>query len=322
MSKNIHKNIFELVGKTPLVELTTYNKVNGLKADIIAKIEYFNPIGSVKDRIVLGMLNDAEKRGLAVPGKTTLVETTSGNTGIATAAIAAARGYKSIVYIQDNVSNERKQLIKAFGAKLINLSEEPVIAKALEESNGDFVLAIDALRKEVIEKHPDYFFLDQTSNLANPASHYTSTGDEIWADTEGDVDIFIAAVGTGGTLTGVGNHLKRLKPEIKVIGVQAKEDQEGITGVHPFDGVDPARIPRVLDRKVYDEAITVDEKDAFAKAREIAKTDGIFVGVSSGAILWAATEVAKRPENAGKKIVVVLPDTGLRYLSSGIFDEK
>ena len=320
MSGKIHHSIEELVGNTPLVELDNYEKQEGLNAHIIAKVEYFNPIGSVKDRIALGMINDAEKKGLITPGKTTLVETTSGNTGIALAAFAAAKGYKIRIYIQDDVSIERKQVIKAFGAELVNFSEVPPLQKVLDETGGDFVAAIAALKKEVFSKEKDIFFLDQTANPANPASHVVTTGEEIWKDTDGKVDIFVACVGTGGTLSGVGKVLKEKGSKAKIVGVQAKLDQIEITGVHPFTGIPVERIPATLDQSIYDDAVTVDREDAYKAARKLAKSDGLLVGISSGAALHVATEYAKKPENKGKNIVVILPDTGLRYLSTPLFN--
>lgn len=320
MSGKIHHSIEELVGNTPLVELDNYEKQEGLNAHILAKVEYFNPIGSVKDRIAIGMINDAEQKGLITPGKTTLIETTSGNTGIALAAFAAAKGYKIRIYIQDDVSIERKQVIKAFGAQLINLSEVPAMNKVLEETGGDFVAAIAALRTEVLSKEKDIYFLDQTANPANPASHVRTTGEEIWRDTDGKVDVFIACVGTGGTLSGVGKVLKEKGSKARIVGVQAKLDQIEITGVHPFTGIPVERIPATLDQKIYDDAVTVDKDDAYAAARKVAKSDGLLVGISSGAALHVATEYAKKPENKGKNIVVILPDTGLRYLTTPLFE--
>ncbi|MBR5973942.1 MAG: cysteine synthase family protein [Clostridiales bacterium] len=327
----VYESITELVGRTPLLKLNGYIKDNGLEAEVIGKLEYFNPNQSVKDRIALAMIEDAEKSGKLKPGYT-VVETTSGNTGIGLAAIAAAKGYPFRVYIQDQVSEERFKVIKAFGGKTIKLSEEPTIAKTLKETNGDFVAAIKSLKDEVISKEENVAFVDQCSNPANPNIHRLTTGPEIWEDTEGKVDILVACVGTGGTISGAGGYLKSKNPNIKVVGVQPgpnslpsdekPEPDEEITGVHPFFGVPDNIVPATLDRNIYDEVIAVEALDAFKAARNVARKDGILIGTSSGAALFAATELAKRPENKGKKIVAVFPDTGLRYLSTNLFAEE
>ena len=326
----IYKSIAELVGRTPLLELKNYEKKHDLKAKILVKLEYYNPNQSVKDRIALAMVEDAEKKGLLKPGYT-VVETTSGNTGIGLAAIAAAKGYKFRVYIQDQVSQERFQVIKAFGGETIKLSEVPAIAKTLEETGGDFVAAIKALKEEVLSKETGIFFVDQTSNPANPAIHEATTGPEIWEDTDGNVDILVANVGTGGTVSGTGKYLKSKNPDIKVVAIQPganslpsdeNPEPEEITGVHPFEGVPSERVPSTMDLHIYDEKFEVETIQAYQAAREAAKTDGILIGTSSGAAIYAATELAKKPENAGKTIVAVLPDTGLRYLSTHLFDEN
>ena len=325
----VYKSITELVGKTPLLELSNYEKKHNLQAKILVKVEYFNPNQSVKDRIALAMVEDAEKKGLLKPGYT-IIETTSGNTGIGLAAIAASKGYKFRVYVQDNVSKERFQVIKAFGGETIKLSEEPVVKEALDSTGGDFVAAIAALREKVLSKQKDIFFVDQVSNPANPAIHEATTGPEIWEDTEGKVDIFVANVGTGGTVSGVGKFLKSKNKNIKIVAIQPgpnslpsdeNPEPEEITGVHPFDGVPAERVPQTMDRTIYDEKFEAETIDAYRAAREVAKTDGILVGTSSGAAIYAATELAKRPENKGKTIVAVLPDTGLRYLSTNLFNE-
>lgn len=325
----INRSIAELVGKTPLLELTGLEKKLGLEAKVIVKLEYFNPNQSVKDRIALAMIEEAEKNGDLKPGYT-VVETTSGNTGIGLAAIAAAKGYKFRVYIQDQVSEERFQVIHAFGGETIKLSEEPVVAKALAETNGDFVAAIKALKEQVLDKEENIFFVDQCSNPANPGVHERTTGPEIWNDTDGNVDILVANVGTGGTLSGTGKFLKSKDKNIKVVGIQPDERSlpskdnphpEEITGVHPFEGIPDDRIPKTMDLTIYDEKIEVLTENAYKAAREAAKSDGILVGTSSGAAIYAATELAKRPENKGKTIVAVLPDTGLRYLSTNLFNE-
>lgn len=326
----ISKSITELVGKTPLLELTNYEKKHQLEATVLVKLEYFNPNQSVKDRIALAMIEDAEAKGLLKPGYT-IVETTSGNTGIGLAAIAASKGYQFRVYIQDNVSEERFKVIKAFGGEIIKLSEEPAVAEVLEATNGDFVAAIAALRTKVLAKEQDIYFVDQVSNPANPAIHEATTGPEIWEDTNGTVDILVANVGTGGTISGTGKYLKQKNPNIKVVALQpgvnslpseANPAPEEITGVHPFEGVPLERVPSTMDLSIYDEKVEVETIDAYKAAREAARTDGILVGTSSGAAIHVAAELAKRPENKGKTIVAVLPDTGLRYLSTNLFNEE
>ena len=326
----IYESIGELVGKTPLLEIKGYEKKHGLNARILVKLEYFNPNQSVKDRIALAMVEDAEKKGLLKPGDT-IVETTSGNTGIGLAAVAASKGYPFRVYIQDQVSEERFKVIKAFGGTTIKLSEEPAVARVLKETDGDFVAAIKALREEVLSKEEHVFFVDQVSNPANPAIHEATTGPEIWEDTDGNVDILVANVGTGGTVSGTGAYLKRQNPEIKVVAIQPGKNSlpseenpepEEITGVHPFEGIPKERVPATMNLNIYDEKVEVETIEAYEAAREVAKTDGILIGTSSGAAIHAATQLAKRPENAGKTIVAVLPDTGLRYLSTNLFNEE
>lgn len=330
MSGGIHTSIAELVGKTPLLELVNYEKKHGLNARILVKLEYFNPNQSVKDRIALAMVEDAEKKGFLKPGYT-IVETTSGNTGIGLAAIAASKGYKFRVYIQDQVSEERFKVIQALGGKTIKLSEEPVVAKALQETNGDFVAAIKALKEQVLNKEKDIFFVDQCSNPANPAVHEATTGPEIWEDTDGKVDILVANVGTGGTVSGTGKYLKSKNPGVKVVAIQPGKNSlpsesnpkpEEITGVHPFEGIPKERVPSTMNLGIYDEKLEVETIEAYRAAREAAKTDGILVGTSSGAAIHAATVLAQRPENKGKTIVAILPDTGLRYLSTNLFNES
>ena len=325
----INKSITELVGKTPILELTNYEKKHDLKAKILVKLEYFNPNQSIKDRIALSMIEDAEKKGLLKPGYT-IVETTSGNTGIGLAAIAASKGYKFRVYVQDNVSKERFQVIKAFGGETIKLSENPVIKEVLEKTNGDFVAAIAELREKVLSKEENIYFVDQIANPANPAIHEQTTGPEIWEDTDGKVDILVANVGTGGTVSGTGRFLKKQNTNIKVVAIQPgptslpsdeNPKPEEITGVHPFEGVPFERGPATMDLSIYDEKYEVETLEAFQAAREVAKSDGILIGTSSGAAIYAATQIAKREENAGKTIVAVLPDTGLRYLSTPLFEE-
>ncbi len=323
----IHKSITELVGKTPLLELTNYEKEQQLEAEVIVKLEYYNPNQSVKDRIALAMIEDAEKKGLLKPGYT-IVETTSGNTGIGLAAIAAAKGYKFRVYIQDNVSEERFKVIRAFGGVPVKFSEVPVVTQILAETNGDFVAAVKALEQEVLSKEKEIFFVNQIANPANPGIHETTTGPEIWDDTNGEVDILVACVGTGGTVSGTGKYLKSKNKDIKVVAVQPGPDSlpsesnpspEEITGVHPFEGIPAERIPANMNVDIYDEKIEIETAQAYEAARAVAKSDGILIGTSSGAAIYAATELAKRPENKGKKIVAVLADTGLRYLSTNLF---
>lgn len=324
----INQSIAELVGRTPLLQLNGYAALHSLSADVIGKLEYFNPNQSVKDRIALAMVEEAESSGALKKGDT-IVETTSGNTGIGLAAIAAAKGYPFRVYIQDQVSEERFKVIKAFGGETIKLTEEPAIAKTLEETNGDFVAAIKSLKDDVLSKEENVCFVDQCANPANPGIHRKTTGPEIWEDTNGEVDILVACVGTGGTVSGTGAYLKEKNPNIKVVAVQPGPNslpsdekpvpEEEITGVHKFQGVPKEIVPANMDLNIYDEVIEVEALDAYQAAREAAKSDGILVGTSSGAALFAATQLAKRPENKGKKIVIIFPDTGLRYLSTNLF---
>lgn len=325
---NIHHSITELVGHTPLLELTNYEKKHNLQTEIVAKLEYFNPNQSVKDRIAKAMIEDAEEKGLIHPGDT-LVETTSGNTGIAEAAIAAAKGYKYQVYIQDQVSKERFTVIEALGGKTIKLSSVPEVAEVLKKTNGDFMAAVRYLKEHYLLKDKSRFFLNQVSNPENTGSHRKTTGPEIWEDTDGKVDILIASVGTGGTLSGIGEYLKFQNSKIKVIGVQpgpgslpspeTPKPEFEITGIHPFSGVPEDHMPGALNRGIYDEVIEVEGDKATEAVREVAKSDGILVGTSSGAALYAALLTAKKPENKGKRIVVIFPDTGLRYLSTNLF---
>lgn len=324
----INQSITEIIGNTPLVELVGYEKSRGLKARIIGKLEYYNPASSVKDRIAFSMIEDAEKKGLLKEGYT-IIETTSGNTGIALAAIAAAKGYKLRLYLQDGVSIERTKTIKAYGAQLYYFSDVPEVARTLEETGGDFVAAIKELEK-ILEKEEKIFFLNQVGNPANPKIHRETTGPEIWEDTEGKVDVFVATVGTGGTVTGAGGYLKSKNPDIKIVAVQPginsipspkNPHPKEITGVHKFDWIDENRVPPILDREIYDEVIDVETVQANEIVREIAREDGILLGTSSGAAVWAATQLANRPENEGKNIVAVLPDTGLRYLSTDLFED-
>ena len=306
---NIYTSADQLIGKTPLLELTHIEKALGLKAKVLAKLEYFNPAGSVKDRVAKAMIDDAEEKGLLKPGSV-IIEPTSGNTGIGLAAVAAARGYRIIIVMPDTMSVERRQLMKAYGAELV-LSEG---AKGMKGA----IAKADELAAEI----PDSFIPGQFVNPANPKAHFETTGPEIYADTDGKVDIFVAGVGTGGTITGVGEYLKSKNPEIKVVAVEPATSpvlSKGTAGAHKIQGIGAGFVPKVLDTGVYDEIIPVANEDAFAVGKQIGKAEGVLVGISSGAAAWAAIELAKRPENEGKTIVVLLPDTGDRYLSTPLF---
>ena len=306
---NIYTSADQLIGRTPLLELTHIEKAHDLKAKIVAKLEYFNPAGSVKDRIAKAMIDDAETKGLLKAGSV-IIEPTSGNTGIGLASVAAARGYRIIIVMPETMSVERRQLMKAYGAEL-------VLTEGAKGMKGAIAKA-DELAKEI----PNSFVAGQFVNPANPKAHYETTGPEIWQDTDGKVDFFVAGVGTGGTITGVGKFLKEKNPAVKVVAVEPKTSavlSTGIAGSHKIQGIGAGFVPDVLDTKIYDEIIPVDNDDAFAVGKEIGHREGVLVGISSGAALWAAIELAKRPENAGKTIVVLLPDTGDRYLSTPLF---
>ena len=306
---NIYTSADQLIGKTPLLELTHIEKALGLKAKVLAKLEYLNPAGSVKDRVAKAMIDDAEEKGLLKPGSV-IIEPTSGNTGIGLAAVAAARGYRIIIVMPDTMSVERRQLMKAYGAELV-LSEG---AKGMKGA----IAKADELAASI----PGSFIPGQFVNPANPKAHSETTGPEIYADTDGEVDIFVAGVGTGGTITGVGEYLKSKKPEIKVVAVEPATSpvlSKGTAGAHKIQGIGAGFVPKVLDTGVYDEIIPVANEDAFAVGKQIGKAEGVLVGISSGAAAWAAIELAKRPENEGKTIVVLLPDTGDRYLSTPLF---
>lgn len=329
MSK-IYQSVTELIGGTPLLEIKRYEARHDIPAQILAKLEFLNPNQSVKDRTALSLIEDAEERGVLHPGDT-IVETTSGNTGIGLAAIAAVKGYKFRVYIQDQVSQERSQVIEALGGEVIKLSQVPVIAKTMEETGGDFIAAVKALKEEVLSKEEGIVFVDQLSNPANPLVHERTTGPEIWKDTDGKVDILVAGVGTGGTISGTGKYLKEKNPAIKIVAVQPGPDSrpgpdnatpDEIDGIHPFEEVPKSWVPDTMDTEIYDEYINVEAKDAYRVARELAKTEGILVGSSSGAAVYAAEKIALRPENKGKRIVVIIPDTGLRYLSTKLFEKE
>ena len=306
---NIYTSADQLIGKTPLLELTHLEQKEQLCAKILAKLEFFNPAGSAKDRVALSMVLDAEERGLLKPGAT-IIEPTSGNTGIGLAAVAVARGYKAIIVMPDSMSVERQVLMGAYGAELVLTPGKDGMTAAIAKA--------EELAKEI----PGSFIPDQFSNPANAQAHYETTGPEIWADTDGDVDIFVACVGTGGTITGTGRYLKERNPNIKVVAVEPAESpllSVGRAGPHGIQGIGANFIPRVLDTSVYDEVIPVTTEESYATGRTLGITEGILCGISSGAALCAAVELAKRPENAGKNIVVLLPDTGDRYLSTPMF---
>ena len=306
---NIYTSADQLIGKTPLLELTHIEKKFGLKAKVLAKLEYFNPAGSVKDRIAKAMIDDVEAKGLLKEGSV-IIEPTSGNTGIGLASVAAARGYRIIIVMPETMSVERRQLMKAYGAEL-------VLTEGAKGMKGAIAKA-DELAKEI----PDSFVPGQFVNPANPKAHFETTGPEIWADTDGKVDYFVAGVGTGGTVTGVGQYLKSRNPAVKVVAVEPKSSavlSTGVAGSHKIQGIGAGFVPDVLDTKVYDEIIPVDNDDAFKLGKEGGHSEGVLVGISSGAALWAAIELAKRPENEGKTIVALLPDTGDRYLSTPLF---
>ena len=305
----IYTSADQLIGSTPLLEVKNIEAEEGLKATILVKLEYFNPAGSVKDRVAKAMIDDAEAKGLLKPGSV-IIEPTSGNTGIGLASVAAARGYRIIIVMPETMSVERRQLMKAYGAELV-----------LSEGSKGMKGAI-AKADELAQEIPNAFIPGQFVNPANPAAHYATTGPEIWADTDGKVDIFVAGVGTGGTVTGVGEYLKEQNPAVKIVAVEPASSpvlSQGHAGAHMIQGIGAGFVPEVLNTAVYDEIIPVTNEDALSTGRRMGRTEGVLVGISSGAALWAAIELAKRPENAGKTIVALLPDTGDRYLSTALF---
>lgn len=306
----VHKNVFELIGNTPLVELTNYENNHGLNARLIGKVEYFEPAGSIKDRIAKAMIDEAEANGL-LDAETVIIEPTSGNTGIGLAAIAAARGNRIIIAMPDTMSVERRNLMRAYGAEL-------VLTPGADGMKGAIAKA-----EQLAEEIPNSLIPSQFTNPANPAIHYRTTGPEIWRDTDGEVDILVAGVGTGGTISGAGAYLKEQNPDVRIVAVEPADSpvlSEGRSGSHGIQGIGAGFVPETLDTSVYDEVITITNDEAFEAGRELAAHDGLLVGISSGAAVAAAAKLAQRPENAGKNIVMILPDTGERYLSSAMFD--
>ncbi len=307
----IYTSADQLIGRTPLLELTHMEKKEGLHARVLAKLEYLNPAGSIKDRIAKSMIEDAEKKGKLKKGSV-IIEPTSGNTGIGLAAVAAARGYRIIIVMPETMSVERRQLMKAYGAELVLSDGAKGMKGAIEKA------------EELAAEIPDSFIPGQFDNPANPATHTATTGPEIWEDTDGEIDFVVAGVGTGGTITGVGTYLKSRNPKIRVIAVEPESSpvlSKGVAGPHKIQGIGAGFVPSVLNTQIYDEVIPVSNEDAFATGKEIGRSEGVLVGISSGAAAWAAIRLAKRPENKGKTIVVILPDTGDRYLSTPLFSD-
>ena len=312
MSKKVYKNVAELIGNTPLMEVTGLEKEYQLEATVLVKLEYLNPTGSVKDRAAKNMIADAEQRGVLKPGAT-IIEPTSGNTGIGLAALAASKGYSLILTMPETMSVERRNILKAYGAQIVLTDGAKGMAGAIAKA------------EELAKKIPGSFLTGQFDNPANSQAHFLTTGPEIWEDTDGQVDIFVAGVGTGGTVTGVGEYLKSKNPDVKVVAVEPKTSpvlSEGKAGAHKIQGIGAGFVPDILNTKIYDEVIAVENEDAFATAKELAKTEGVLTGISSGAALYAAVQLAKRPENKGKNIVALLPDSGDRYYSTPLFTEE
>ena len=308
---HVYTSMEQLIGGTPLLELTHVEREEGLEARVLAKLEFWNPAGSVKDRAAKAMLDDGEARGLMKPGSV-LIEPTSGNTGIGLAAVAVPRGYRVLIVMPETMSEERRRLMRAYGAEVVLTPGESGMTGAIEKA------------RELAAEVPGGFLPGQFENPANPAAHRAGTGPEIWADTEGRVDMFVAGVGTGGTITGIGQYLKGRNPDVKIVAVEPASSpvlSKGASGVHKIQGIGAGFVPEVLDTKIYDEIIAVENEDAFAAGRRVGRSEGILVGISSGAALWAAVQLGKRPENQGKTIVTLLPDTGDRYLSTPLFSE-
>lgn len=318
-----YDSLASLVGNTPLVRLHGFERLHGLKARVWAKVEYFNPIGSIKDRIVLRIIEEAEKEGKISPDRTTLIEFTSGNTGIAVAAFGAMKGYKVQIYLQEGVSHERWQIIRAFGATVTKIGDVPELQDKLRETNNDFVAATNLLKQHLRDRQSAgdaIFFVDQMINPLNARAHYDTTGKEIWDDLGGSLAAVVASVGTAGTIRGISDYIRERDKSVRIVAVQPSAEDKYLTGIHNFTDVPAERVPVNIREKIYDEVLLAEKDGAFAAARDAARTDGLLAGISSGAALWGVLQVAARSEFAGKDIAVVLPDTGLRYLSQGVFD--
>lgn len=318
-----YDSLASLVGNTPLVRLHGFERLHGLKARVWAKVEYFNPIGSIKDRIVLRIIEEAEKEGKISPDRTTLVEYTSGNTGIAVAAFGAMKGYKAQIYLQEGVSRERLQMMRAFGATVTKIGDVPELQDKLRETNNDFVAATNLLKQHLRDRQSAgdaIFFVDQMINPLNARAHYDTTGKEIWDDLGGSLAAVVASVGTAGTIRGISDYIRERDKSVRIVAVQPSAEDKYLTGIHNFTDVPAERVPVNIREKIYDEVLLAEKDGAFAATRDAARTDGLLAGISSGAALWGVLQVAARSEFAGKDIAVVLPDTGLRYLSQGVFD--
>ena len=318
-----YDSLASLVGNTPLVRLHGFERLHGLKARVWAKVEYFNPIGSIKDRIVLRIIEEAEKEGKISPDRTTLIEFTSGNTGIAVAAFGAMKGYKVQIYLQEGVSRERLQMMRAFGATVTKIGDVPELQDKLRETNNDFVAATNLLKQHLRDRQSAgdaIFFVDQMINPLNARAHYDTTGKEIWDDLGGSLAAVVASVGTAGTIRGISDYIRERDKSVRIVAVQPSAEDKYLTGIHNFTDVPAERVPVNIREKIYDEVLLAEKDGAVAAARDAARTDGLLAGISSGAALWGVLQVAARSEFAGKDIAVVLPDTGLRYLSQGVFD--